>query len=60
VVTPELFKSVLDEEMATLKQTLGAPFENGRFAEAIKLFADMSLAPECEEFLTLPAYEVLE
>jgi malate synthase len=60
VVTPELFKGVLDEEMATLKQTLGAPFEAGRFAEAIKLFADMSLSPECEEFLTLPAYEVLE
>ncbi|HLY77970.1 MAG TPA: malate synthase A, partial [Caulobacteraceae bacterium] len=60
VVTPTLFKTALDEEMAALKQTLGAPFEAGRFAEAIKLFADMSLSNECEEFLTLPAYEVLE
>ena len=59
-VTPELFRAVLDEEMAALKTTLGAPYETGRFAEAIKLFADMSLAAECEEFLTLPAYEVLE
>ena len=59
-VTPELFMSLLDEEMAALKTTLGAPFETGRFAEAIKLFADMSLAADCAEFLTLPAYEVLE
>ena len=59
-VTPELFKTLLDEEMAALKQTLGAPYETGRFAEAIKLFADISLSSECEEFLTLPAYEVLE
>ncbi|MEJ0066377.1 MAG: hypothetical protein WDM85_13950 [Caulobacteraceae bacterium] len=46
--------------MATLKQTLGAPFETGRFAEAIRLFSDMSLSSECAEFLTLPAYDVLE
>ena len=60
VVTPELFRATLDEEMAGLKETLGAAFETGRFAEAIRIFADMSLSPECEEFLTLPAYEVLE
>ena len=60
VVTPALFRATLDEEMAGLKQTLGAAFETGRFAEAIRIFSDMSLSPECEEFLTLPAYEVLE
>jgi malate synthase len=59
-VTAELFNAVLDEEMAALKQTLGAPYETGRFAEAIRLFADMTLAADCAEFLTLPAYEVLE
>ena len=59
-VTAELFKTLLDEEMAALKATLGAAFETGRFAEAIRIFADMSLSSECEEFLTLPAYEVLE
>jgi malate synthase len=60
VVTAELFKALLDEEMAALKPALGAAFETGRFAEAIRIFADMSLSPECEEFLTLPAYQVLE
>ena len=59
-VTADLFKTLLDEEMAGLKATLGAAYEGGRFAEAIRIFADMSLSPECEEFLTLPAYEVLE
>jgi malate synthase len=60
IVTAALFQTLLDEEMAALKTTLGAAYENGRFAEAIRLFAGMSLSPECEEFLTLPAYEVLE
>ena len=54
-------RPLLDEEMAGAEGRRSArPFESGRFAEAIKIFADMSLSPECEEFLTLPAYEVLE
>jgi malate synthase len=60
MVTAELFKALLDEEMTALKATLGATYENGRFAEAIRLFSDMSLSPEFAEFLTLPAYEALE
>jgi malate synthase len=36
-----------------------AVFESGRFAEAIDLFSDMSLASDFEEFLTLPAYRLL-
>jgi malate synthase len=60
-VTAELFKGLLDEEMAALRSILpGGAFENGRIAEAIAIFSDMSLAERCEEFLTLPAYEVLE
>ncbi len=60
-LSPALFKTVLAEEMAALHQTLSAAaFETGRFAEAIDLFSTMSLAPDFEEFLTLPAYEVLE
>ena len=47
-----MFTTLLDEEMA--------PFSGGRFPEAIQLFSGMSLAPAFEEFLTLPAYEVLE
>jgi malate synthase len=59
-VTPELFKQLLDEEMAALRQVLPAgAFENGRFAEAISIFTEMSLSDAFEEFLTLPAYRAL-
>jgi malate synthase len=59
-VTADLFKTLLDEEMAALKPALGAAFETGRFAEAIQIFSDMSLSDTFAEFLTLPAYEVLD
>ena len=60
VVTPALFRQVLDEEMTALRQTLPAgAFEGGRFAEAIAIFTEMSLSDAFEEFLTLPAYRVL-
>jgi malate synthase len=61
VVTAALFEALLDEEMAALQNALppGA-IAGGRVADAIRLFRDMSLAERFEEFLTLPAYEVLE
>jgi malate synthase len=59
-VTPDLFKSVMADEMGKVRSGLGAKvYDKGRFAEAEKLFADMSLAKEFEEFLTLPAYRLL-
>ncbi len=51
-VTAEMFRELLDQEMA--------PFSGGRFAEATALFSRMSLADTFEEFLTLPAYDLLE
>src|SRR3569832_933233 len=44
-VTPELFRQLLDEEMAGLRQALPAEaFDRGRFAEAVKIFTEMSLS----------------
>ena len=58
VVTAELFRSILFEELKSIRETLGdARFEGGRFAEAAGLFDAMSTGEECEEFLTIPAYE---
>jgi malate synthase len=34
-------------------------YDSGRFPEAIKLFTDLSLAPEFEDFLTIPAYRLI-
>jgi malate synthase len=60
-VTPDLFKATLADEMAKVRDAVGAAtYDAGRFPEAIKLFSDMSLAEDCAEFLTLPAYEVLD
>jgi len=60
-VTPDLFRNALTDEMNKLRTAFTpAVFEGGRFAEAIKLFSDMSLAKDFEEFLTLPAYKLID
>jgi malate synthase len=57
-VSPELFDEVLEDEMKKLREALGEErWTNGHFEEAIKLFSEMTKAKECEEFLTLPAYQ---
>jgi malate synthase len=61
VVTPDLFRATLDDEMKRVAASVGAKaFEGGRFGEAIRLFSDMSLSPTFEEFLTLPAYRLID
>jgi len=60
-VTREMFASALDSEMQRVKHEVGAAaFDGGRFPEAIRLFSDMSLADTFEEFLTLPAYRLID
>jgi len=58
-VTADLFKGLLSEEMAALRQAIRG-FDDGLFPEAIRIFSEMSLSERCEEFLTLPAYEALK
>jgi malate synthase len=61
VVTPELFRTTFADEMRRVRDSVGlAAYQSGRFGEAIQLFSDMSLSPEFEEFLTLPAYRLLD
>jgi malate synthase len=59
-VTSDLFRKAMDDEMAKVRQAIGVDvYDRGRFVEATRLFSDMSLAAEFEEFLTLPAYRLL-
>ncbi len=59
--TPDVFERLLGEEMARIRGEVGEDaFSGGRFDEARRLFHDLSLAPQFEEFLTLPAYTILE
>ena len=58
--TPELFRRAMEEEMQRVKWEIGsAAYDSGRFPEAIKLFTDLSLADEFEDFLTIPAYKLI-
>ena len=60
-VTRELALRMIDEELATVRKQLGDErFYKGRFAEAAGIFARMSTAAQCADFLTLPAYEYLD
>jgi len=60
VVTADLFRRALAEEMAALRAELGeARFAGGRFDDAVALFERLSTAATFEDFLTLPAYDAL-
>jgi malate synthase len=59
--TPDLFREALKGEMERVRGEVGpAAFDGGRFKEATQLFSDMSLADKFEEFLTLPAYKLID
>ena len=59
-LTADRFRRVVDDELQTLRATLGAGrYDSGRFAEARRLFEQMSTSGTFNEFLTLPAYDEL-
>jgi malate synthase len=60
-VTRELVQAVQAEELEQLRAALGdETFAKGRFTEAAAVFAQVALAETFHDFLTLPAYELLE
>src|SRR5213595_185186 len=60
-VTKELFRSVLNEELAKIKTQMGEKrFANGKFEVARELFDRITTDDEFAEFLTLPSYEKLD
>jgi malate synthase A len=60
-LTVERFRGVVAEEMDRIRLEVGeARFGGGRFREARTLFERLATATEFVEFLTLPAYELLE
>ena len=60
-VTETLFERIVAEEMDRIGREVGAVrMACGRFGEARDLFARLCTASECAEFLTLPAYDLLE
>jgi malate synthase len=60
VVTPDLFRAIMASEMKKVRRMAGQDAAaGGRLAEAERLFADLALSAELEEFLTVPAYELI-
>jgi len=60
-VTKELFRSVLNEELAKIKTQIGEKrFADGKFDVARGLFDRITTDNEFAEFLTLPGYEKLD
>jgi len=55
VLTSELFISLFTQEMADLRRDFASP----RLETAAELFTRMVLSDSLEEFLTLPAYELI-
>ena len=61
VITRDLVLALVDSEMARIAQEVGAErMRDGRFADARELFLRTATATTIQEFLTLPAYPMLE
>ena len=60
-VTADLVRRIEDEELAAIRARIGeAAYEAGRFADARALFERVALAEEFVDFLTLPAYGMID
>jgi malate synthase len=61
VITRDLVIALVDSEMARIASEVGAArMRDGRFADARELFLRTATATTIQEFLTLPAYPMLE
>jgi malate synthase len=59
-ITIGLYETLLHEELAKIREEYGATvYEGGRFPEATELFMRMVKSEQFDEFLSLPAYELL-
>jgi malate synthase len=56
-VTPDLYCSIRDEEVAKLKDARGG--DTPQLDQAVKLLDDLVLSGEFAQFLTIPAYQLL-
>jgi malate synthase len=57
-VTRELFRELVPQELERVRGILGEQsYASGKYAEAAKMFEELTLNDEFAEFLTLPAYD---
>ena len=59
-ITREYFNELFEEELRQIKSTIGEEnYNKGKFKEASEIFKTISISDIFEEFLTIPAYELL-
>ncbi|MGG2200879.1 MULTISPECIES: malate synthase A [Paenibacillus] len=59
-ITEQLFEQMVVEELAKIRSAVGEKqYTQGKYEQARELFSQMTLAPDFEEFLTLPGYRLL-
>ena len=59
-ISAQLYDQLLPDELAKIRSEYGDErYDSGHFKEAIELFMRMSKSAEFDEFLSLPAYELL-
>ncbi|HEX8738945.1 MAG TPA: malate synthase A [Casimicrobiaceae bacterium] len=59
-VTKELVAELLPQEMTKIRELLGTDYAAGRYEEAARIFADLVDSDRFVEFLTLPAYDLID
>ena len=59
-VTTEFVRRILDEEMAAIQAEIGNKENGRRFGDARQLFEQVALADDFVDFLTLPAYAMVD
>ncbi|MGE5087752.1 MAG: malate synthase, partial [Candidatus Levyibacteriota bacterium] len=59
-VTKELVAGMIPEEMAKIRELLGPAYGQGRYDTAAKIFADLVNNDTFVDFLTLPAYDLID
>lgn len=61
VVTDDLVRSAIDDELATIERDAGAEaYAAGKWAQAREVFEQVALADDFVDFLTLPAYQLID
>jgi malate synthase len=59
-VDAEMVRRMIAEELARTRELLGPRFADGRYEEGARLFERITVTDDFVEFLTLPAYELID
>jgi malate synthase len=59
-VSKEIVAAMIPEELAKIRDYLGPGYGDGKYDDASKIFADLVRNDTFVEFLTLPAYQLID